>query len=185
VRPAGSGPGLIFHETLLHGSYLIELELISDARGYFARTWCAQEFADHGLNNRLAQCSTSYNSHAGTLRGMHFQTPPHEESKLVRCVRGAIYDVIIDLRPASPTHRSWIGNELTEENRLMLYVPEGFAHGFLTLNNRTEVSYQISVPFAPAFTRGVRWDDPAIGITLPEAVRVISERDSNFPDFDP
>jgi dTDP-4-dehydrorhamnose 3,5-epimerase len=176
---------VIFRETLLEGSFLVEPELITDARGFFARTWCVEELTDRGLNNRLAQCSISFNTHIGTLRGMHFQAPPHEEAKLVSCIKGAIYDVIIDLRPGSSTYLGWIGNELTEENRLMVFVPEGFAHGFLTLSDRTEVSYQISVPFAPASARGVRWNDPIIGITWPGTVQVISVRDKNFPDLDP
>jgi dTDP-4-dehydrorhamnose 3,5-epimerase len=174
-----------FRETLLEGSFLVEPELVTDTRGFLARTWCAEELADRGLNHSLAQCSVSFNARIGTLRGMHFQAPPHEEAKLVSCIKGAIYDVIVDLRPNSSTYLKWIGNQLTEENRLMIFVPEGFAHGFLTLSAGTEVSYQISVQFDANSSRGVRWNDPIIGITWPGTVQVISERDKNFPDLDP
>ena len=156
---------MIFTETRLAGAYLIEPERIEDERGFFARTWCRDEFERHGLNPRLVQCNVSYNARRGTLRGMHYQAKPHEEAKLVRCTRGAIYDVIVDLRPDSPTYRQWVAAELTAENRRMLYIPEGFAHGFQTLADETEVFYQMSELFHPESARGVRmttrpWGSP-------------------------
>jgi dTDP-4-dehydrorhamnose 3,5-epimerase len=172
---------VIFRKTPLIGAYLIEPQRVEDARGYFARTWCAAEFADHGLPVRFAQCSTSYNARRGTLRGLHFQAPPHAEGKLVRCTRGAIFDVIVDLRPASPSHRRWFAAELTAENALMMYAPEGFAHGFQTLADASEVFYQITVPFRPKAARGLRWDDPAIGVTWPIADPSLSEADRARP----
>jgi dTDP-4-dehydrorhamnose 3,5-epimerase len=168
----------------LAGAYVIELEPLRDERGFFARTWCRDELAAHGLNPVIAQCSTSHNDRAGTLRGLHFQRAPHAEAKLVRCTRGAIFDVIVDLRPGSPTHASWFGAELTEERGNAMYVPEGFAHGFQTLTDSADVLYMISERYAPAAAGGVRWDDPAFGIDWPEAAeRTISERDRTWPDF--
>lgn len=175
---------MVFLETALLGAYLIEPEPIRDERGFFARTYDADEFAERNLRTAFSQCSISYNRRAGTLRGMHFQEVPHQEAKLVRCTAGAIFDVIIDLRPESPMFTRWVGAELTAENRRALYVPEGFAHGFQTLLDQTEVFYQISVPYHPTSARGVRWDDPAFGIEWPPAgERTISERDRNHPDF--
>lgn len=175
---------MTFTETPLPGAYLIEPDRLGDERGFFARTWCAREFAAHGLNAELAQCNISFNRQAGTLRGMHFQAAPHAEAKLVRCTQGAVYDVIVDLRPDSPTHRQWYGAELTAENRHMLYVPEGFAHGFQTLVPDTEVFYQMSAFYVPKSARGVRWDDPAIGIVWPEtSERILSDRDARYPDY--
>lgn len=174
---------MIFRKTALKGAYLIEPEPLADERGFFARTFCRREFESHGLNPNLVQCSVSYNARTGTLRGMHYQAPPHEEAKLIRCTSGAIYDVIIDLRRDSPTFRHWTSAELTGENRLMLYVPEGFAHGFQTLRDATEVMYQISVFHQPESARGVRWDDTAFRVDWPPAQRVISERDRHYPDF--
>jgi dTDP-4-dehydrorhamnose 3,5-epimerase len=168
----------------LEGAYVIELEPYRDERGFFARTWCREEFAEHGLTPVVAQCSTSHNEHAGTLRGMHFQHPPHAEAKLVRCTRGAIFDVIVDLRPGSPTLARWAGVELTEERGNAIYVPEGFAHGFQTLTDDADVLYMISVSYAPDAASGVRWDDPAFGIEWPEAAeRTISDRDRAWPDY--
>jgi dTDP-4-dehydrorhamnose 3,5-epimerase len=168
----------------LEGAYVIELEPHRDERGYFARTWCREEFAAHGLNPVVAQCSTSHNEHAGTLRGLHFQRPPHAEAKLVRCTRGAIFDVIVDLRPASATQAVWVGVELTEEGGNAMYVPEGFAHGFQTLTDHADVLYTISAPYVPEAASGVRWDDPVFGIDWPEArERTISERDRAWPDY--
>ena len=168
----------------LADAYLIELEPHSDGRGFFARTWCRDEFAAHGLDPSIAQCSTSRNERAGTLRGMHFQRPPHAETKLVRCTRGAIFDVIVDLRPESSTHAAWFGAELTEERGNAMYVPEGFAHGFQTLTDDAEVLYMISKPYAPDAAGGVRWDDRAFGIEWPAAAeRTISERDRGWPDY--
>jgi dTDP-4-dehydrorhamnose 3,5-epimerase len=174
---------MIFHETGLPGAVLIEPQRISDARGFFARTWSAEELAERGLSTRIAQCSISYNGARGTLRGMHYQIAPHAEVKLVRCTAGAIYDVIIDLRPESPTYRRHFGATLSASSRLQLYIPEGFAHGFLTLEDDSEVFYQISEPYAPAAGRGVRWDDPAFAIDWPGEVRVIAPRDASYPDF--
>jgi dTDP-4-dehydrorhamnose 3,5-epimerase len=174
-----------FTETKVAGAYLVEPEQLADERGFFARTWCAEEFADHGLNPRLAQANISFNHRKGTLRGMHYQAEPHAEAKLVRCTRGAIFDVAVDLRPGSPTHRAWYGVELSADNRAMLYVPEGCAHGFLTLADATEVAYQMSAPFAPEAARGVRFDDPAFGIEWPGEVLVINERDRGYPDVGP
>jgi dTDP-4-dehydrorhamnose 3,5-epimerase len=174
-----------FTETELGGAFLIDLEPHTDERGFFARTWCAREFADHGLSARLAQCSISFNRAVGTLRGLHYQAPPHPESKLVRCLRGAIYDVIVDLRPDSPTYRRWIAVELTAQNRTQLYVPEGFAHGFQTLEEDTELLYLMSEFYVPDAARGVRWDDPAFGVEWPDTrERLLSARDQTWPDFD-
>ena len=166
----------------LSGAFLIELQLISDERGFFARTWCTEEFERLGLNPKLVQCSISWNARRGTLRGLHYQTEPYAEAKLIRCCSGAIYDVIVDLRPASPTYGKWIAAELTSENRQMLYVPEGFAHGFQTLIDDTEISYQISASYQPDHARGVRWNDPAFGIEWPISHPILSARDRAFPD---
>jgi dTDP-4-dehydrorhamnose 3,5-epimerase len=174
---------MIFKETPLPGAYLIELEAHQDERGSFARSWCAREFAAHGLNPRIAQCNVSYNVRRGTLRGLHYQIRPFEEAKLVRCTRGALYDVIVDLRRDLPSYRKWTGALLTPDNGLMIYVPEGCAHGFLTMEDRTEVHYQISEFYAPDHARGFRWNDPAFGISWPAAVEVISDRDRTYPDY--
>jgi dTDP-4-dehydrorhamnose 3,5-epimerase len=172
---------LIFTATRLAGAYLVDPERIEDGRGFFARTWCRDEFERHGLDPRLVQCNVSYNRLRGTLRGMHYQVRPHEEVKLVRCTQGAIHDVIIDLRPDSPTYRQSVAAELTAENRRMLYIPAGFAHGFQTLADATEVFYQMSETFHPESARGVRYDDPALSIAWPlEAVNV-SEKDRAYP----
>ena len=167
----------------LPGTYLIELEPIVDERGFFARTWCAQEFKVHGLNPNLAQCSVSFNKHRGTLRGMHYQVEPHQEAKLIRCCSGAIYDVVLDLRPASPAYCKWFAVELTAENRKMLYVPEGVAHGFQTLTEGAEVLYQISESYWPESARGARWNDKLFGIEWPIRDPIISPRDRAFPDY--
>jgi dTDP-4-dehydrorhamnose 3,5-epimerase len=174
---------LIFKETPIAGAFVIEPERLADERGFFARTFCAEEFAKHGLEARVAQCSTSFNRRKGTLRGMHFQRPPHEECKLVRCTAGAVYDVLVDLRPGSATFRQWFGTELTADSGRAVYVPRGLAHGFLTLADDTEVLYQISEFYDPASADGVRWNDPAFGIDWPGQVRVISPRDRSYPDF--
>jgi dTDP-4-dehydrorhamnose 3,5-epimerase len=171
---------VIFRETAIGGAFRIELERQVDERGAFARVWCARELEEHGLCSRLAQCSVSTNTRKGTLRGMHYSVPPHAEAKVVRCVRGAIYDVLLDLRAGSPTHLTWLAETLTADNGLALYVPEGVAHGFQTLEDQTDVLYQISEFYDPACARGARWDDPAFGIVWPEGVRVISERDRSF-----
>jgi len=174
---------MIFKETKLKGAYVIEINPLEDERGFFARSFCAKEFKEHGLNQNIAQCNISYNGKKGTLRGMHYQAAPHEEAKLVRCTMGAIYDVIIDLRPDSSTFKKWIGVELTKENRRMLYVPEGFAHGFQTLEDHTEVLYQMSEFHHPEWARGVRWNDPTFGIFWPVNVEIISIGDQQYPDF--
>jgi len=174
---------MIFTETRLKGAYIITLEKIEDERGFFARSWCQGEFAERGLNSNLSQCNISYNRHKGIIRGMHYQAAPHEEAKLVRCTMGTIYDVIIDLRPNSKTHKEWFSLELSAENRQLLYVPEGFAHGFQTLSDNAEVFYQMSTSYAPESAKGVRWNDAAFGIQWPEDVQLISERDQSYPDF--
>lgn len=175
---------MIFTETELKGAYVIKPERIEDERGFFARSWSASEFGGRGLEARVAECNISFNRRKGTLRGMHFQLAPHAQVKIVRCTTGAIYDVIIDLRADSPTFKRWAGVELTAENRLTLYVPEGFAHGFQTLTNDTEIHYQMSALYAPESARGVRWNDPAFGVRWPPVdERIIIERDGAYPDF--
>jgi dTDP-4-dehydrorhamnose 3,5-epimerase len=174
-----------FTETPLPGAWVIELEELGDERGWFARTFDAAEFRARGMNPAVVQCNASFNRRAGTLRGMHYQAEPRGESKLVRCVRGAIFDVAVDLRPDSPTHRDWHGVELSAENRLAFYVPAGLAHGFQTLTDDSEVLYQMGDPYVPEAARGVRWDDPMFGIDWPECSgeRIVSERDSAYEDF--
>jgi dTDP-4-dehydrorhamnose 3,5-epimerase len=174
---------MIFHKTILNGAYIIDPERMEDERGFFARSWCRREFEAHGLNPGLVQCNISFNKKKGTLRGMHHQDPPYQEAKTVRCTMGAIYDVIIDLRSKSSTFKQHFGAFLTAENRKTLYVPEGFSHGFLTLEDNTEVFYQMSEYHAPECARGIRWNDPGIGIKWPADVFIISERDRNYPDF--
>ncbi|OAD21867.1 dtdp-4-dehydrorhamnose 3,5-epimerase [Candidatus Thiomargarita nelsonii] len=174
---------MIFTETKLKGAYIIDLEPIADERGFFARSWCQKEFEAHGLNPNLVQCNISFNKTKGTLRGMHYQVAPHEEAKLVRCTKGAIYDVIIDLRPESSTFKQWVAVELTAENYQMLYIPEGFAHGFQSLADNTEVFYQMSEFFHPECARGVRWDDPAFNIEWPQDERIITAKDMQYLDF--
>ena len=174
---------MIFQETKLKDAFIIEPERLKDERGFFARTWCKQEFETHGLNQNLVQCNISFNKKRGTLRGMHYQEAPHEEARLVRCTMGAICDVIIDLRPDSQTHKQWFSVELTKKNRKMFYVPEGFAHGFITLDDNTEVFYQMSEFYAPECASGVRWNDPAFNILWPEDVVEISDRDKQYSDF--
>lgn len=174
---------MIFLETELQGAFIIKLEKFKDERGFFARSWCRREFENQGLNPNLVQCNISFNRKKGTLRGMHYQAPPYEEAKLVRCTMGAIYDVIIDLRPDSSTFKKWISVEMTSENRKMIYVPEGVAHGFITLEDNTEVFYQMSEFYAPDSARGIRWNDPVFNIQWPIEPTTLSERDQNFFDF--
>jgi len=175
---------VIFSELPLPGAYVIEPERLSDERGFFARLWCQHEFASRGLETRIVQSSISYNKAAGTLRGMHYQAPPHEEVKIVRCTRGSIFDVIIDLRPDSPTFVKHCAVELTATNRKMLYIPGGFAHGFQALDDDTEVMYFMSEFFVPANARGVRWDDPTFNIAWPHTDRrIITTRDATYPNF--
>jgi len=176
---------MVITETRLKGAFVIELEPIEDVRGFFARAWSDREFETAGLTARFVETNVSFNNRKGTLRGMHFQAPPHEQVKLVRCTRGSIYDVIIDLRPDSPTFRQWFPLKLSAENHLMLYVPGEFAHGYLTLEDNTEVTYQTSAYFAREHGGGVRWNDPAFNVTWPENENslIILERDRTYPDF--
>jgi dTDP-4-dehydrorhamnose 3,5-epimerase len=174
-----------FIETPLPGVWVIELEEIGDERGWFARTFDAEEFRARGLNPAVVQCNASFNARRGTLRGMHYQAEPHGESKLVRCVRGAIFDVAVDLRPDSASYRDWHGVELSAENRLAFYIPAGLAHGFQTLADDCELLYQMGHPYIPDAARGVRFDDPAFAISWPSphGERIVSERDASYPDF--
>lgn len=173
-----------FKETTLKGAFLIEPERLEDERGFFSRSYCRREFEAHGLNPRVVQCNVSYNVKKGTLRGMHYQVPPYEEAKLVRCTQGSIYDVIIDLRSGSKSYLNHFGVRLDYTNHLMLYIPEGFGHGFLTLEDNTEVFYQMSEFYSPEYSRGCRWNDSTFNIQWPIEVEIISERDQNYPDFE-
>ncbi len=174
---------MIFTETPIAGAWLVDIEPFHDERGFFARTFCAREFSKRGLSTLVAQCSISRNLRRGVLRGMHYQASPHEETKLVRCVGGAIYDVILDLRPASPTFRRWAAYELSAANARALYIPASVAHGFQALSDGAEVYYQISEFFHPESARGARWNDPAFGIEWPVLPPTLSERDASYPDF--
>jgi dTDP-4-dehydrorhamnose 3,5-epimerase len=174
---------MLFHATPLAGAYVVEAQRFEDERGFFARTWDREEFAGQGLDANLVQISLSHNRRSGTLRGMHFQYPPHSESKLVRCARGSIYDVIVDLRPGSATFLHWFGVELNDDNLLALFVPKGFAHGFQTLQDETVVNYQMSDLYAPDAAGGLRWNDPRLGIQWPLTVSVIAARDAAYPDL--
>jgi len=174
---------MIFTVTKLKGAYVIDIEPREDERGFFARSWCEDEFMKHGLNPQLVQCNISFNKKRGILRGMHYQVAPFAEAKLVRCTMGAIYDVIIDLRPASPTFKQWQAIELSAENHRALYIPEDFAHGFQTLTDDSEVFYQMTEFYHPECARGVRWDYPVFGIVWPAGPRIISRQDSEFADF--
>jgi dTDP-4-dehydrorhamnose 3,5-epimerase len=173
-----------FTETKLVGAYFIDLERLEDERGYFARAWCREEFLKHGLDADVVQCNVSYNPKKGTLRGMHYQDPPHAETKLVRCTRGSVYDVIVDLRPGSPTFLDWIGAELSADNGRIMYVPKGFAHGFQTLEEHSMVFYQVSEFYAREDCRGIRWNDPQVKIKWPHEVAVISPQDKGWADLD-
>lgn len=170
-----------FIETPLAGLFVIELDLLKDDRGFFARSFCAREFETHGLDAAIAQCNISFNARRGTLRGLHFQAEPHEEAKLVRCTRGAIYDVAVDIVPSSPTYLKWYAAELTADNRRMLYIPAGFAHGFQTLTDDAEVVYQMSEFYHADSGGGLRWDDPALAIKWPIADPIMSDKDRAFP----
>jgi dTDP-4-dehydrorhamnose 3,5-epimerase len=176
---------MIFTETPLPGAYLIELEPLADERGFFARSYCAEEFAARNLGPALKQCSVSFNLRSGTLRGLHYQGAPHEEHKLVRCTAGAVFDVIVDIRESSPSYRQWFAAELTAANRRSMFIPPGFAHGFMSLTDHAEVYYMISVAHAPQFSRGFRWNDPAFAIEWPLKPTVISARDGAYPLLDP
>jgi dTDP-4-dehydrorhamnose 3,5-epimerase len=175
---------MIFSETPLRGAYVIELEKHEDERGFFARSWCAREFAAKGLDPHLVQCNVSFNKLKGTLRGLHYQIPPQAETKLVRCTRGSLFDVIVDLRKASPTFLKWFAIELSAANHRMLYIPKRFAHGFQTLEDGVEIFYQMSEFYEPAAARGLRWNDPRLGINWPDADRVISQKDEAYPNLD-
>ena len=174
---------MIFTPCKLAGAFIIDLEMASDERGFFARTFCEKEFESRGMRGRFVQCNVSFNKKKGTLRGMHYQAAPHDEAKLVRCTAGAVYDVIVDQRGSSPTFKQWLSTELTAENHRALYVPEGFAHGFQTLRDDTEVFYQMSEFYVPNYARGARWDDPAFAIRWPDDQRTILSKDLSYPDF--
>ena len=185
TNPTSGDYRVKFIETPLKGGYIIEIEQIVDERGSFARSWCQREFEEHGLKFRVVQCNISFNRKRGTLRGMHFQSKPFEEAKLIRCTRGAIYDVIIDLREDSHSFRKWFAVELTARNHRMLYMPGGFAHGFQTLEDNTEVFYQMSEYYYHEYSMGVRWNDNLFSIKWPEEERIISKKDQEYPDFVP
>lgn len=174
---------MIFQPTPLAGAYVIELERVSDNRGFFARSWCEREFSEFGLTSSFTQCNVSFNHQAATLRGMHYQSAPHEETKLVRCTMGAVFDVIVDMRPASKTYRQWFGVELSAENRRMIYVPGQFAHGFQTLTDNAELFYQMTGSYHPASAVGFRWNDPSIEIQWPFEPSVMAERDQAWADL--
>ncbi len=174
---------MIFTATKLPGAFVIEPKRFTDERGFFAPAWTQTAFATHGITVPTTECNISVSAKQGTLRGMHYQRPPYAQAKLVRCTAGAIYDVIIDLRPDSPTYKQWFSVELTADNRLMLYVPEDFAHGFLTLRDDTEVVYQVSAAYAPEYAAGVRWNDPAFGVEWPASELILLPRDAQYPDF--
>ena len=173
-----------YYQTKIAGVVEIELQPTCDERGFFARSWCQKEFENHELNPKMLQCNISFNARKGTLRGIHYQAEPYPEAKLVRCTMGAIYDVVVDLRPQSPTFKNWVGVILSAVSRRMIYVPEGCGHGFLTLVDNTEVFYQMSEFYHPELARGVRWNDPELNITWPVAVEVVSERDRVNPKVD-
>ena len=175
---------MIFKATKLRDAYVVDIQPFQDERGFFARTWCENEFTEQGLDPNLAQCSVSFNRRAGTVRGLHVQLPPYADSMLVRCTQGALYDVIIDLRTDSDSYMQWVGVELTAKNRRALYVPKGFAHGFMTMEDDTEAFYMISEFFAPDSARGIRWDDKRFDIQWPGPVNVISAKDLSYPDYD-
>jgi dTDP-4-dehydrorhamnose 3,5-epimerase len=175
---------MLFAETRVRGAFVVDVEPIEDERGFFARSWCRDEFETRGLNPCVVQCNVSHNRLAGTLRGIHFQAAPHQEAKLVRCTKGAIYDVVVDLRKGSETFLQHEGVVLNDDNRRALYIPEGCGHAFLTLADDTEVFYQMSQFYAPAAGRGLRWDDESLDIRWPHPVRVISERDRTYPDLE-
>lgn len=172
-----------FTPTPIPGAYLVDIQPAEDERGFFARTYCEDEFRGNGLESHFAQGSIAFSKRKGTLRGFHYQRDPHAEVKLIRCTRGAVYDVVIDLRPHSLTFRQWFPAELTAGNRRMLYIPKGLAHGYQTLDDDTEISYQMSDPYHPEAAAGVRWDDPAFAVRWPLDVTVISEQDRSWPDF--
>ena len=174
---------MIFDKIKLTDAFVIELEKQEDGRGFFARSWDQKIFQEHGLNPKLVQCNISFNKKKGTLRGLHYQSTPFQEAKLIRCTKGRIFDVIVDLRPNSGTFKQWYGIELNEHNCKMIFAPEGFAHGFLTLEDNCEVFYQMSEYYVPECAKGVRWNDKTFDIQWPETPKILSERDSNYSDF--
>ncbi len=174
---------MIFTEIDIPGAFTVEFEEKTDDRGFFARSWCEREFAALGLANKIVQCNVGYSTRAGTLRGIHYQDAPHAETKVVRCTRGAVYDVIVDVRPDSPTYGKWSGRELTADNRLMLFIPEGFGHGYQTIENDTEIFYQTSEFYHPESATGIRYDDPAFVINWPLPITAISDTDRSWPDY--
>lgn len=174
---------MIFTETHLKGAFVVEIEKHEDVRGFFTRVFCQEEFAEHGLNTAVAQCNISHNIKKGTIRGMHYQSAPYQEAKFIRCIQGSLYDVIVDLRPLSPTYCQWFGVELSAANYKALYVPEDFAHGFQTLEDNTNIMYQVSQFYHPESAQGVRWNDTAFNIEWPLPVAVIMDRDDSYPDF--
>lgn len=174
---------MIFRETKLKGAFIIEVEKREDDRGFFARAWCKKEFEEHGLTANTVQSNIAFSKRKGTLRGLHYQGAPYGEVKVVRCTLGSLYDVLVDLRPGSSTYRQWVGVELASDNYKMVYVPEGFAHGYQTLEDNTEVTYQVSQFYFPDFERGIRYDDPGIGIDWPLLVKIISDKDKGWPDY--
>ena len=176
---------MIFTETKLKGAFLIEVKKLEDDRGFFGRAWCKNEFEEHGLNANICQLNTSLTKKKGTVRGMHYQVDPYQETKFIRCTKGRIYDVIIDLRPDSPTFMQWIGNELSEDNYKMMYVPENFAHGFVVLEDNSEVYYPVTQFYTPGAEAGIRYNDPAFNIQWPVEISLVSEKDMSHPDFDP
>ena len=175
---------MIFNETKLKGAFIVDLDELKDDRGFYARAWCQKEFEAHGMNSRMVQANMQFNKRTGTLRGLHQQLAPFQEAKFVRCLIGSIFDVIVDLRPDSPSYKQWLSVTLTADNRKALFVPEGFAHGYLTLLDNTEVFYQVTEFYTPGYERGVRWDDPTFAIQWPRTENlVISEKDKSWPDF--
>ncbi len=175
---------MIFTETKLKGAFIIEIQKLEDERGFFGRAWCQKEFEAHGLNPNMCQINTSYTKKKGTIRGLHYQIDPYQEAKFIRCTRGRIFDIMIDLRPDSPTFMQWIGNELSSDGYKMVYVPENFAHGILSLEDNSEVYYPVTQFYTPGAERGIRWNDPAFDIKWPIEVEIVSEKDNSHPDFD-
>ncbi len=175
---------MIFTETKLKGAFVVEIKKLEDERGFFGRAWCQQEFEAHGIETKICQINTSFTKKKGTIRGMHFQADPYQEAKFIRCTKGRIFDVMVDLRPDSPTFLQWVGNELSEDNYKMAYVPENFAHGFVSLVDNCEVYYPVSQFYTPGAERGMRWNDPAINIKWPVDIINISDKDKSHSDFD-
>lgn len=176
---------MIFTETKLSGAFLVEVKKIEDDRGFFGRAWCRKEFEDHGLNGNVVQLNTSFSRYKGTIRGMHYQVDPYQETKFIRCTRGSIFDVMIDLRPESPTFLQWVGNVLSADNYTMAYVPENFAHGFITLEDNTEVYYPVTQFYTPGAERGFRFNDPTFKVDWPVEAVHVSDKDMGHADFDP